>query len=388
MGAKRKPISIDLFCGAGGLSLGFQQAGLRVAAAFDAEEWNVATYNRNFGASSAFKADLARETGQSLARLARLGNRSIDVVFGGPPCQGFSIGGKRDLGDKRNLLVYHFARLVKQLRPKYFVLENVAGLLHAHSEPVLKSFRRRIRLAGYDVVEPIRILNAADYGVPQRRHRTFILGHRKDLTPIGYPDPRGCVSNGCDEFYPTVRDALGDLPPIEKYDYLFESDVFAGRLGKPSRYASLLRQAGDASHIRTNGRRNGRPSLTGCLRTRHSRETIRRFRKTPPGKSEPISRYIRLDLDGVAPTIRAGTGTDHGSHTAPRPIHPTVPRCITAREAARLHSFPDWFEFHGTRWHDFRQIGNSVPPMLAQAVAEKIIEAVATRCPRSAQHGT
>ena len=363
MGARRTPISIDLFCGAGGLSLGFQQAGVDVAAAFDIEEWNVATYNKNLGTASAFRVDLARETGPNLRKMARLGNRSIDVVFGGPPCQGFSIGGKRNLDDERNLLVYHFARLVRQLQPKYFVLENVAGLLHSHSAPVLKSFLRRIRLAGYDVVEPIRVLNAADYGVPQRRRRTFILGHRKDLPPIDYPDRRGCAANGCGEFFPTVRDALGDLPLIEKHDYLFESDVFEGRLGKPSRYASLLRQP-----------RNGRPSLTGCLRTRHSKETIRRFQKTPPGKSEPVSRYIRLTLDGVSPTIRAGTGADRGSHTAPRPIHPTVPRCITAREAARLHSFPDWFEFHGTRWHDFRQIGNSVPPMLARAVAAKILE--------------
>jgi len=388
MGAKRTPISIDLFCGAGGLSLGFQQAGLRVAAAFDVEEWNVATYDKNFGASSAFKADLARETGPSLRKLARVGNGSIDVVFGGPPCQGFSTGGRRDLDDERNLLVYHFARLVRQLQPKYFVLENVAGLLQAHSEPVLKSFLRRIRLAGYDVVEPIQILNAADYGVPQRRRRTFILGHRKDLTPIGYPLPRGCVANGSGEFFPTVRDALGDLPPIEQHDHLFESDVFVGRLGKPSRYASLLRQARNGTRAQTNGRRNGRSSLTGCLRTRHSRETIRRFRKTPPGKSEPVSRYIRLALDGVAPTIRAGTGADRGSHTAPRPIHPTLPRCITAREAARLHSFPDWFEFHGTRWHDFRQIGNSVPPMLARAVAEKILEVLCSDVPakRATRH--
>ena len=155
MVAKRTPILIDLFCGAGGLSLGFEQAGLQVAAAFDIEQWNVATYNKNFGASSAYRADLARETGTSLKKRARLGNRSVDVIFGGPPCQGFSVGGTRNLDDERNLLVYHFARLVRQLRPKYFVLENVAGLLHSHSQPVLKSFLRRIRLAGYDVVEPI-----------------------------------------------------------------------------------------------------------------------------------------------------------------------------------------------------------------------------------------
>ena len=113
-------------------------------------------------------------------------------------------------------------------------------------------------------------------------------------------------------------------------------------------------------------------ALTGCLLTRHSDLTKARFSATAPGSVEPVSRFFRLPTDGAARTIRAGTTKEQGSFTAPRPIHPKEPRCITTREAARLHSFPDWFRFHVTKWHGFRQVGNSVPPFLAKAVAKTI----------------
>ena len=370
----KRPISIDLFCGAGGMTLGFEQAGFEVAAAFDIEEWNVASHKKNFPTTKAFAANLAEASGKTLREHARIGNRNIDVVFGGPPCQGFSVGGKRNLDDKRNHLVYDFARLVRELQPKYFVMENVRGLMLDHARPVLESLLRRVKLAGYCVVEPIEVLDAADFGVPQRRHRTFILGYRKDLPAPSYPEPTSRATMLGKRNRPVVRDAIGDLPEVDQYKELYDSDVYEGDLKKGSYYSRLLRglerDQTDYSHPRPIKENR----LTGCLRTHHSKETRKRFAATPPGGSEPISRYIRLDLDKVAPTIRAGTGADHGSHTAPRPIHPTTPRCITAREAARLHSFPDWFVFHGTRWHDFRQIGNAVPPLLARVVATKVLE--------------
>jgi len=229
-----------------------------------------------------------------------------------------------------------------------------------------------VKLAGYRVVEPIRVLNAADFGVPQRRWRTFVLGYRKDAVPIEYPEPRGCIDDVGREFQPVVHDALCDLPVLEEYHELFETDTYSGTLETPmTPYARLMRAIITDPYDKSSPRINGQ-GLTGCLRTRHSNETVRRFAQTIPGESEPISRYIRLDWNNVSPTIRAGTGVERGSHTAPRPIHPTVPRCISSREAARLHSIPDWFHFHGTRWHDFRQIGNSVPPLLARAVAGQI----------------
>ena len=359
------------------MTLGFEQAGFDVLAAFDLDEFNVATHENNFPGTAAYSVDLSQETGDSLRNRANLNAMEIDVVFGGPPCQGFSFGGRQDMDDERNRLVYDFARLVRQLGPKYFVMENVKGLMSPKARPILDSFVRRIKRAGYSIVEPIRVLNAADYGVPQRRWRTFILGSRKDVTPLEYPEPRGCRDPSGHEFHPVVKDAITDLPVLEDDDDLFERDIFCGELQKTSNpYARLMRGLAVDPDNRQKRRPTNGEGLTGCLRTVHSKQTIRRFSKTAPGDSEPVSRYIRLAWDDVSPTIRAGTGADRGSHTAPRPIHPKMPRCISAREAARLHSIPDWFHFHGTRWHDFRQIGNSVPPLLARAVAEKLYESL------------
>lgn len=366
------PTAIDLFCGAGGMSLGFEQAGFNVAAAFDLEEFNVRTHSTNFPNTKAYAVDLSNETGDSLRKRADLCSKEIDVVFGGPPCQGFSFGGRQDVDDERNLLVYDFARLVRQLQPNYFVMENVKGLMSARARPILDSFIRRVKRSGYSIVEPIQVLNAADYGVPQRRWRTFVLGYRKGIIAPQYPARRGCCDAKGRQFFPTVSDAIADLPSIEERDELFATDIYNGRLKRTSNpYAQLMRgvtrDPEDSSEPRAPN-----TGLTGCLRTNHSRKTVERFASTSPGAAEPISRYFRLAWDDIAPTIRAGTGAEHGSHTAPRPIHPDSPRCITAREAARIHSLPDWFQFHGTRWHDFRQIGNSVPPFLANAVASEL----------------
>ena len=367
-----RPASIDLFCGAGGMTLGFEQAGFDVLAAYDLEEFNIATHRANFPDTRAFAADLSTSSGDALRKLAALHRTEIDVVFGGPPCQGFSFGGRQDVDDDRNLLVYDFARLVRELNPKYFVMENVRGLMSSRAKPILESFVRRLKRAGYLVVEPIRVLNAADYGVPQRRLRTFVLGYRNGLVAPKYPDPRGIILRSGSRYKPVVRDAISDLPVLERFEHLFEQDAFDEPLLKTDNaYAALMR--GTMKDPRDHARkRKHRTSLTGCLRTRHSKATVRRFSSTPQGAAESISRYIRLALNEVAPTIRAGTGTDRGSHTAPRPIHPKVPRCISAREAARLHSLPDWFQLHGTRWHAFRQIGNSVPPLLASEVARAV----------------
>lgn len=362
--ADSRPTAVDLFSGVGGMSLGFRDAGFNVVAAFDAEARHVETYLQNFEGASAHCVDLALATGKALRRMAQIGRRSIDVVFGGPPCQGFSVGGARKENDLRNDLLLRFARLVCELRPKYFVMENVEGLMQGYGLRKLKRFCRLAFDSGFEVIEPVQVLDAASFGVPQRRRRTIVLGHRRGLTPPSYPQAKGIIGVDGKEFFPTVRDAICDLPVIEDVDTLFESDGFRGKLGKSSPYSALLRM--QPTHA----------VLTGCLRTRHDEKTVRRFNDTKQGSAEPVSRYMRLALDAVSPTIRAGTARDKGSHTAPRPIHPTLPRCITVREAARLHSFPDWFQFHPTRWHAFRQIGNSVPPLMASAIARSIAETI------------
>jgi DNA (cytosine-5)-methyltransferase 1 len=358
------------------MSLGFEQAGFDVVAAFDIELHNVETYKKNFATGPAFQCDLSKAAGDQLRKKAKLGRKRIDVVFGGPPCQGFSEIGKRLLTDPRNQLLFHFSRLVRQLKPRYFVLENVEGLTLGDSQDLLDSFLLRVKRAGYDVVEPVQVLDAVDYGIPQRRHRLFVLGFERGLPPPSYPLPCPLRNSQGRIVEPKVIDAIRDLRKVVDRQDPSDSDVFLGRLGRPSYYAKLLRgEVLDPDDQSIPRKRNG-DGLSGCLRTWHSDDVVERFSATIPGTSEPISRFYRLANDGVAPTLRAGTSVEHGSHTAARPIHPDQPRCITTREAARLHSFPDWFQFHSTRWHGFKQIGNSVPPRMARAVARSIIQAI------------
>jgi DNA (cytosine-5)-methyltransferase 1 len=372
VGKMNRPLAVEIFCGVGGMTLGFEQAGFDVVAAVDNDPINVEFHRRNFPGCHTIEADVRTLTLKQLMAIAGLGQIGVDALFGGPPCQGFSLIGKRQVDDERNQLVFDFARWIARLRPRYFVMENVHGLLVGAAKAVLEKFKRKVHRFGYSVVEPVAALDASHFGVPQRRVRAFVLGHRKDLPAPSYPKPER-PSNGAMRNGPTVWDAIGDLPKIERIDELLDADRYFGPLGKPSMYAKVLR--GKVRELNDRGRRlaiNGQ-GLGGCLRTCHTKTTVRQFQKTLQGTYEPRSRSFRLSMEGVAPTIRAGTGPSHGSFTAARPIHPTAPRCITVREAARLHSFPDWFEFHATKWHGFRQIGNSVPPLLARSIAAEII---------------
>lgn len=356
----RRPTAIDLFCGAGGLSLGFEESGFDVVAAVDFNPINVASYSKNFPSAKAICADIFRLSGNEIRERCGLRTEEqIDVVFGGPPCQGFSAIGKRDIKDPRNALIFEFCRLVAELKPKYFVMENVAGLMYTASRSVLERALDGLRVEGYEWVSPIQLLDAQEFGVPQRRRRVFVLGFRVNEQAPKYPRPRRSRA--------TVWDALSDLRDIRRSRRLFSSDVFAGSLGPPTAYSKKLRA------------RKTSDGLTGCLLCRHEGGVVARFRRTEPGRTERISRFSRLKRSAVAPTLRAGTPRSHGSFTAARPIHPTQPRCITVREAARLQSFPDWFQFHPTQWHGFQQVGNSVPPRLARAVADSVRRALVSK---------
>ena len=348
------------------MTLGFQGAGVDIAVAIDSNPLNVEYHQLNFPKADARVLDVTRLNASDLRACSALGGQDIDVLFGGPPCEGFSVGGHQDITDKRNRLLGHFARMVGQLRPKYFVVENVEGLRFRHGLRILRSFLSRVRKSGYAWVEPIQTLDARDFGIPQRRRRLFILGYRTDCIAPQYPRRLGRGR------LPSVWDAIGDLPNIDDFSELATSDVFGGGLGTPSAYVRRLRRVWALTAARRH-----QPALTGCLSTKHSRAVRGRFARTDPGLFESVSRFFRLAKDGIAPTLRAGSGPSHGSFTAPRPIHPTHNRCISVREAARLHSFPDWFVFHPTRWHGFRQIGSSVPPLLAIVVARQIVAAVA-----------
>lgn len=378
-----RPIAVDLFAGAGGMTLGFEQAGFDVLAAVELDPIHCAIHELNFPFWSTLCASVEKISGEEIRKRSQIQNREIDVVFGGSPCQGFSMIGKRALDDPRNSLVFHFLRLILELQPKYFVFENVPGLTVGEHRKFLLEVIEEFEKNGYQVEANYQVLNAANYGVPQDRARLFILGCRQDLKLPKYPQPlttpkiskksKYIVNNSDLPATPTVWDALGDLPEVENYSELMDRDWIIAEYAKPSDYSSKLRGILPIENDYSYERLFDNYFLTCSTRTKHSQQSIERFQKTEPGKTEPVSHFHKLARYGVCNTLRAGTPSNRGAFTSPRPIHPITPRCITVREAARLHSYPDWFRFHVTKWHGFRQIGNSVPPLLAKAIATEII---------------
>lgn len=376
-----RPIGIDLFSGAGGLSLGFEQAGFDVVAAVEIDPIHAAVHSFNFPDCAVLARSVKHLTGKQIRAAAGIGNRKVHVVFGGAPCQGFSMIGQRALDDPRNTLVRDFVRIVDELRADYFVFENVKGLTVGKHRAFLNELIEAFAAKGYSIREPWRVLDAADYGVPQHRERLFLLGARNGLKAPSYPlptcrpaDGKGAPSNL--PVGPSCADALGDLPDAEAFEVLKLSDeVRVAKWGRPSAYAREMRGLDKSAWHFAYPREWNPAVLTSSLRTEHSDISRRRFAETEPGEVEPISRFFKLPPKGLSNTLRAGTDAARGAFTSPRPIHYKHPRCITVREMARLHGFPDWFRFHETKWHGARQIGNAVPPPLGRAVASEVMQA-------------
>lgn len=367
MAKEKRPIAIDLFAGAGGLSLGFEQAGFDVAAAVEIDPIHCATHEFNFPQTKVICASVVDVTGESIRAGAGIGEQDIDVVCGGAPCQGFSLIGKRAIDDPRNQLVFHYVRIVRELQPKFFVFENVKGLTQGPHKKFLDELIESLTDAGYKVLKDYKVLNAADYAVPQDRKRLFLLGARADVSLPTYPVPRGAT---------TVRQAICDLPNVDQFPELLTADQVKVQFVTDSPYARSLRGLDDDQKNFGYAREFDASLLTSSWRTEHAKASSKRFAATEYGRIEPISRFRKLHPDGLCNTLRAGTDTARGAFTSARPIHPVFARVITVREAARLHSYPDWFRFHVTKWHGFRQIGNSVPPLLGRAVAQQIVNAL------------
>jgi DNA (cytosine-5)-methyltransferase 1 len=366
-----RPIAIDLFCGAGGMSLGFEQAGFDVVAAVEVDPVHAATHKFNFPNCATLCRDISKLSGGEIRKAARIGKRAVDLVVGGAPCQGFSLIGHRALEDPRNALVGEFVRIVCELDARYFVFENVKGLTVGRHKAFLEELVAAFEQRGYAIRKPWSVLNASNYGVPQNRDRLILLGARKGVPLPRYPGPS--------LFTPNCQDALDDLPNADEFQTLIDKDEIrlpANAWKYPSQYAREMRcRSNDAWHF--GYPRNWDPRiLTSSMRTGHTIISKRRFQETGGGETEPISRFFKLAPDGVSNTLRAGTDASRGAFTSPRPIHYRYSRCVTVREMARLHGFPDWFRFQQTKWHGARQIGNAVPPPLARAIGGAVIAAM------------
>ncbi len=341
---------VDLFAGAGGLSLGAKQAGFEVAAAFDNDLKLTSSFPANFSGTRLITDDLSTVGGDAIR--AAMEGRPGGIV-GGPPCQGFSAIGKRLANDPRRDLVGHFFRIVRDANPLFFVMENVKGLAYKGSREVLEASTRLVE-EKFFLYGPT-VLNAADFGASTSRPRLFVIGIHKDFgEPLSDSEFRKLRQPAS-----TVKDAISDLQGAVRC---------ANRDGLDFWKITCKRRCSDyAKKLRSEDR-----CFSGNLATVHSKEVVERFRTVPQGKMDPVGRHPRLKWSGQAPTLRAGTGPENGSFQSVRPIHPDLPRVITVREAARLQGFPDNFRFHSTIWHSFRMIGNSVSPIMAKAIFQVI----------------
>ncbi len=369
-----RPSIFDLFAGVGGISLGGARAGFDVKCAVELDERAMAAHQLNFPKSTHLKEDIATLTGKTLLASAGIASGALQGLVGGPPCQGFSTMGKNVIDDPRNALLSHFCRLIGEVNPAFFVFENVPGILRDRNRQFLD---RAIDIIPkrYTLLSPLTI-KAGDCGAATSRVRIFFVGF----------DPNRVRKLTEEDFAPSealatvrVKHALAGLPKIRSTWATEESswrvtEKLAGTEFNERISGRIPPEVGDSESIKRYTEKN---LISGCLGTIHTEETIERFSRLKSGEVDPISKARRLDAEGLCPTLRAGTGPERGSFQAVRPVHPRSPRVISPREAARLQGFPDWFQFDHTKWHAFRQIGNSVSPIVAEFVLGKLRSALA-----------
>ncbi len=356
---------IDLFAGVGGLTLGAARAGFDVVLAVEKDPHAFKAHKLNFPKTVHSDADITDLDGPALLAAASLKSGELDGLIGGPPCQGFSSMGPRQAADTRNSLFVKFFELVVQTLPGFFVAENVRGILEPQYKEIREGALDLVR-GKYVLLPPMRI-KACDYGAPTTRERVFFVGYRKGaLSSLDVTD----FESRKVETKTLVRDALFGLPAVRSA-WLEEPQGWRRAYSpQESDYSKSItgnipEGVGSEDALKKYREKN---LVSGCLGTIHTTPLRERYNAMKPGEKDQISKAVRLDPNGFCPTLRAGTAADKGSYQAVRPIHPTMPRVITPREAARMQGFPDWFQFAPSKWHSFRQIGNSVSPFVAEAV--------------------
>jgi DNA (cytosine-5)-methyltransferase 1 len=358
---------VDLFCGAGGFSLGAHKAGFKTIAAIDIDAELTSKFANNFPQSRLFLKDLSRCRLGTLLEGMNIEPGEITGVIGGPPCQGFSAIGKRQSDDPRNQLIGHFFRHVIAIEPQFFLMENVPGLLEGDNRELLMRGIDRVSKK-YHILGPLTV-DAWDFGAATHRDRAIVMGFRTGIRCLIEGNLNS--ANISSSKRPTVYDAIHDLPePGRRVWRAYSIEPTSDDRGDYARSARAVPQEGLGDQVAIKYLRAGK--LSGFAETIHTDDVLRRFSKTPPGRTESISRCPRLSWDRPCTTLRAGTGKDRGKYQSIRPIHPEKNRVITVREAARLQGFPDWFQFHDTKWHSFRMIGNSVSPKLSDKLLSLI----------------
>lgn len=360
--------AIDLFCGAGGLSEGFRQAGVHVLAGQDIDATFGKTFADTHNEASFVHGPIQDISAADLLAAANCQPGEVDVLIGGPPCQGYSVyNHQRGADDPRAGLFKEYLRIVEAIQPRWLVMENVTGITSIAGGAIVREIQSGMRQLGYRV--DMKPLKAEEYGVPQERRRVFFIATREDQSPILFPT----ATHGPElEPFITVWDAISDLPPLEN-----GQDIGAQKYGASPQnaYQAVLR--GDRRYVEN----HSAPRLSNV--------NLERMRHIPPGgswrdipfdllpagmkkakRSDHTKRYGRPAKTDLACTVLTKCDVHWGAY-----IHSTQDRSFSVREAARLQSFPDFFAFSGSRTEQYVQVGNAVPPLLGKAVAEAIITA-------------
>lgn len=358
---------IDLFCGAGGLSEGFRQAGARVVAGNDFDTIAGETFKATHPEATFLPGPIQNHSAKDFLKAAGIKKGELDCLAGGPPCQGFSVyNHQRGMHDERSGLFREYLRIVAGVRPKFVVMENVTGITSVDNGTAVKEIYTELEKLGYYVEH--RILKAEAYGVPQERRRIFFIGALKQKSII-WPEPICWEESLFPQ--PTVWDAISDLPALKICEGA-EATEYTSKPKSDYQYDMRLNSTKLYNHVA--------PYLAPI--------NLKRLAYIPQGGSwrdiphsllpagmkrarrcDHTKRYGRLHPDGLACTILTKCDLHWGAF-----IHPTQERSLTVREAARLQSFPDSFRFTGPRGEQFRQVGNAVPPILAKAVGMAIVK--------------
>lgn len=343
---------IDLFSGAGGLSKGFLDAGFDVVLGIDFDDSALKTFENNHGSAKALKLDLYNlENIECIIKEFNKKYEVLDVLVGGPPCQGFSLAGKREEDDKRNTLYKAMVKLAERMKPRAVVIENVPGMLTLYNGASKTRIFSDFENLGYKM--SVKVLYAPEYGVPQIRKRAFFVGLLDSKQEFEFPKP--ILSS--DEFI-TCEDAIGDLPAL---DGIYGDEIQEYECDPKTEYQAEMRRNSD--------------NIYNNIGTIHSDKTVKMISLVPEGKNykslpeefrglykynEALTRY-----HSKKPSLTINTG--HRSH-----FHYKYNRIPTVRESARLQSFPDDFIFYGNKLEQYKQVGNAVPPKLGYAIAKKL----------------
>jgi len=352
---------IDLFCGCGGFSKGFEQAGFNIVYGIDNWKDATVTYKHNFPSATISNDDITKVRGKNILEATGLSSNDVDVVIGGPPCQGFSLSGKRMIDDPRNILYKSFVKIVSDLKPLVFVMENVPGLVRLFNGKVKDCVINDFTELGYDV--QMQILSSDRFGVPQQRQRVFFVGINKDkiknTSYFVFPQPT--YGEGTNKELVTCKDAISDLDFIPDDRVLGESINY--EIAPQSEYQKVMRKNSN--------------KVLNHTATIHTQKTKSIIAMVPDGgnyKDLPQelwnTRKVHIAwtrMNSRKPCFTIDTGHNHHFHYKEN-------RVPTVRESARIQSFPDDFEFIGIKTSQLRQVGNAVPPLLSQAIAEQIKE--------------